>query len=214
MSYSLIKIDQSKLTELLDFAQYVYEHDSDKSYPEFKFTTDIDEAGKRKKYYSAFVLPAEFDNNNIRQAYAVVNETGELCAAVGVRRFEHWPCWSVAWILSPKNGLQFVHMFRKIMQLLTELHESLGFNEFLVTYPSSRESAYSKIMLPFRERYYTFVECTVSAKTRSPYAFIHTVMGQVLHPHDMNLRRYILRRPNTEPPSQGGAATRLAKTHD
>lgn len=214
MSYSLIKLDQSNLSELLDFAQRVYDTKNSDAYPEFKFTTDIDEAGKRKKYYSAFVLPAEFNNNNIRQAYTVIDANGNICAAVGVRRFEHWPCWSVAWLLSPNQGSQFIHVFRSIMKMLAELHESLGFNEFLVTYPTSREAAYSKIMLPFRERYYTFVECTLPAKTRSPYSFIHTVMGQVLHPHDMNLRRYILRRPNTEPLSQGGAATRLAKTHD
>lgn len=215
MSYSLIKLDQSRLEELLDFAQYVYANKSDNnSYPEFKITADIDDAGTRKKFYSAFVLPAEFENNNIRQAYAVVNEAGEFQAAVGVRRFEFWPCWSVSWLLSPKNGAQFIRMFRTIMHLLTEMHESIGFNEYFVTYPSSREAAYSKIMLPFRERYYTFVECTLPANTRSPYGFIHTLMGLGLHPHDMNLRRYILRRPNTEAPSEGGAATRLAKIDD
>jgi len=214
MPYSLITLDQSKLPLLLNFDQYVFSNKNINDYPDFRLTADIDDTEKRKRYYSAFVLPAKFENNNIRQAYAVVDERGKTWAAVGVRRFEHWPCWSVSWLLSAQSGIRFIHIFRTIMQLLCKLHESLGFNEFLVTYPSSREAVYSKIMLPFREKYYTFIECTLPAKTRSPYSFIHTLMGQVLHPYEMNLRRYILRRPNTDPPSRGGVATRLAKIRD
>jgi hypothetical protein len=39
-------------------------------------------------------------------------------------------------------------------------------------------------------------------------------MGFALHPHDMNLRRYILRRPNTEPASEGGTIIGREKIND
>lgn len=199
MPYRLIEINSDNLAPLLDFAEMIYQNiDADK-YPEFRFSTDIDDAGKRKKFYSAFALPSSFANYNIRQAFVLVNDDGEYIMAAGVTRFENWPSWSVAWVLSPRNNFKFIACFRELIDRLTLLHESIGFNEFFVTYPSSRESAYSKIMLPLRKKYYTFVECTVPAKERNPYGFIHSLMGQTLHPHDMNLRRYILRRENTEP---------------
>jgi hypothetical protein len=83
-------------------------------------------------------------------------------------------------------------------------------NEFYVTYPSSRESAYSKIMLPVRERYFTFIECVVPKNERHPYGLIHELMGGVLHTHEMSFRRYILRRANTEAPSAGGKHVSMA----
>jgi hypothetical protein len=199
MSYRLIEIDSDNLSSLLEFAELVYQNIDTDKYPEFRFSTDIDDAGKRKKFYKAFTLPSSFANHNIRQAFALVDDNGEYVIAAGVTRFENWPSWSVAWVLSPRNNFKFIACFRELMSQLACLHESIGFNEFFVTYPSSRESAYSKIMLPFREKYYTFVECTVPAKERSPYGFIYSLMGQTLHPHDMSLRRYILRRQNTDP---------------
>ena len=199
MSYRLIEINSDNLPSLLEFAELVYDNTDKDKYPEFRFSTDIDDAGKRRKFYSAFALPSSFANHNIRQAFALVDDSGKIIMAAGITRFEHWPSWSVAWVLSPRNNFKFIACFRMLMQELALLHESIGFNEFFVTYPSSRESAYSKIMMPFRETYYTFVECTIPAKQRSPYGFIHSLLGQTLHPHDMNLRRYILRRSNTEP---------------
>jgi hypothetical protein len=209
MSYSLIELGSDDLPNLLNFAEQVYQDKTLEKYPEFRFSTDVDDAGKRKKFFGAFVLPEHFANHNIRQAFALVDENGNYLAAAGVTRFEHWPSWAVSWLLSPAAGAKFIPLFRAIMQELCKRHEAIGFNEFFVTYPSSREAAYSKIMLPFREKYYTFVECSVAAKQRSPYSFIFSLMGQTLHPHEMNLRRYILRRANTEPASSGGTATRL-----
>ena len=97
------------------------------------------------------------------------------------------------------------------MEELCNIHESAGMNEFYVTYPTEREEAYSRIMLPFREKYYSFIEATIPNRTCSPYNLIHELMGQTLHPHDMNLRRYILRRADTEPASEGGVAKRKSK---
>jgi len=212
MQCSLVKLDSSKLESLINFNMSIYENAEADKYPDFKITNDINDDARAEKFFRAFIEPSDFNNYNIRQAYAVVDESGVYQAAVGVRRWDHMPSWSVSWLLSPMIGHRFIPLFRQTMELLCELHEAAGMNEFYVTYPSSRESAYSKIMLPFRERYYSFVECTVPAKTRSPYGFIHELMGGALHPHDMNLRRYILRRPNTEAPSEGGRAIRQKKT--
>ena len=209
MPGSLVPLTVEHLPALLEFATHIYENTEPDKYPDFRVSADVDDAGKNSKFFSAFLLPGEFNNSNIRQAYALMDSNGVYQAAVGVKRFSHLPSWSVAWLLSPRQGIYFISTFRQTMKLLFELHENAGMYEFYVSYPSTREAAYSKIMLPFRERYYSFVECTIPANTRSPYGFIHELMGQSLHPHDMNLRRYILRRPNTEAPSEGGKVTRL-----
>lgn len=200
----LIPLTMDHLNGLVDFAESIYADTDPDKYPDFRVSNDIDDEIKRQKFFKAFLLPSTFNDHNIRQAYALVDENGVYQAAIGVKRFSHTPSWSLSWLLSPRQGMRFIIVFRKIMELLFEIHEQVGITEFYVSYPSSRETAYSKIMLPFREKYYSFVECTIPANTRSPYGFIHELMGFSLHPHDMNLRRYILRRPNTEPASEGG----------
>ncbi len=211
MQYRLTPMTLDDLNDLVKFAEYIYENTDPEKYPDFKISNDIDDAEKRRKFFSAFMLPSEFNNYNIRQCYALVDEKGTYIAAVGVKRWGHMPSWSLSWLLSPMMGVKFIPIFRTIIEELCKVHEAAGMNEFYVSYPESRESAYSKIMLPFRENYYSFVECTIPANTRSHYSFIHELMGHALHPHDMNLRRYILRRPNTEPASEGGKITRRTK---
>ena len=208
MQYRLIPLTFNDLSGLVKFAEAIYENTDPDKYPDFKVSNDINDTEKRTKFFSAFMLPSEFNNYNIRQCYALVDENNTYIAAVGVKRWAHMPSWSLSWLLSPMMGARFIPLFRTIIEELCKVHEAAGMNEFYVSYPSSREPAYSKIMMPFREKYYSFVECTVEANTRSHYSFIHELMGHALHPHDMNLRRYILRRPNTEPASEGGQITR------
>lgn len=211
MQCGLKKLDINDLDLLVDFNLSIYENVDPNKYPDFKIANDISERAQAEKFFRAFLLPSSFNDFNIRQVYAVVDEDGIYQAAVGVRRWDHLPSWSVGWLLSPRKGHQFISIFRQTIELLCKVHEDAGMNEFFVSYPESREPAYSKIMLPFRERYYSFVECTVPAKERSPYGFIHELMGSTLHPHNMNLRRYILRRPNTEPSSEGGKHSKKNK---
>ena len=211
MPSSLIKLDISHIDKIVNYAMEIYNNADPDKYPDFKISADIDSDVKFKKFFSIFLLPCEFTNYNIRQAYALVNEAGEYEALVGVKRHDFLPSWSVSWLLSPKTGVKFIPTFRTIMEQLCVIHEAAGMNEFFVTYPTLREEAYSRIMLPFREKYYSFVEATIPAKTCSPYILIHDLMGQTLIPHDINLRRYILRRAGTEPASEGGIATRKSK---
>jgi hypothetical protein len=208
MSSRLIPLSIDNLDDLVKFALDIYENTDPDKYPDFKISNDINDKVKFTKFFMTFMRESHFVNYNIRQVYALADDDGNWIAAVGVRRYGHMPSWSISWLLSPRVGVKFIPTFREIIGELCKIHEEAGQNEFFVTYPTSREEAYSKIMLPFRENYYTFVECTVPAKTRSPYALIFELMGSTLHPHDMNLRRYILRRPNTDAPSEGGRAIR------
>ena len=205
----LNQLTNEDLPGLVGFAENIYANTDPDKYPDFKISDDIDTTVKRTKFFSIFVLPSSTINFDKRQAYAVINDAGEYVAAVGVRRWTHLPTWSLSWLLSPSAGMKFIPIFRKIVQGLCTLHEAAGINEFYVTYPANREAAYSKIMLPFRDRYYSFVECTIKADTRSNYSFVEELMGRTAHPHDMNLRRYILRRENTLPSSEGGTAIRI-----
>ena len=156
-----------------------------------------------------FLIPSDFNNHNIRKAFGLFKDDECICL-VGVRRWGHMPSWSISWLLSPSLGARFIPIFRILMKELCKFHEEAGMNEFYVTYPSSREAAYSKIMLPVRERYFTFTECVVPTNERHPYGLIHELMGGVLHPHEMSFRRYILRRENTEAPSAGGKHVSMA----
>ena len=211
MQSSLVPLTLDDLPGLVQFTEQIYLNSDPDKYPDFRISNDIDDESKRQKFFGAFLRPSEFNDHNIRQAYALVDEHGKYQAAVGVKRLAFMPSWSLSWLLSPMLGVKFIPVFREIVKELCKSHEAAGMNEFYVTYPTSREEAYSRIMLPLRERYYSFVECTVPANTRSPYAQIHELMGHTLNPHDMNLRRYILRRPNTEPASEGGKAIRKGK---
>ena len=154
MSNSLIRMTAEHLPGLVEFADHIYENTDPNKYPDFKISNDIDNTVKRTKFFSAFMLNPSFVDYDVRQCYAVVNESGEYLAAVGVKRWGHMPCWSLGWLLSPAVGMKFIPIFRTIVQELCAIHEAAGMNEFYVSYPTSRCAAYSKIMLPFRERYY------------------------------------------------------------
>lgn len=210
MSYNLKPLDEHDLDLMVTTAMAIYEGSDPDKYPDFKITNDVDRETRFKKFFKLFVMPSRFNNHNVRKAFGLFKDD-ECIALVGVRRWGHMPSWSISWLLSPSIGPRFIPMFRIIVAELCKFHEEAGMNEFYVTYPSDREAAYSRIMTPVRERYYTFVECTIPKNERHSYGFIHELMGGVLHPHDMSLRRYILRRENTEPLNAGGKVIRNKK---
>lgn len=211
MQYSIKPLDHDQLEVVTKLANEIYNGLDEDKYPDFRVGYDINAEENREKFFGMFMLPAHFIGFTQRRAYGVFDENNQLISAVGVRRYDHMPCWSLSWLLSPKIGAKFIPLFRFMVDELCKIHEAAGFNEFLVTYPANREEAYSRIMLFMRERYFTFVETTIPAKTVSQFGFIHELMGKTLHPHDMNLRRYILRRPDMTPASEGGQAKRKLK---
>lgn len=214
MQYSLNLLEHSSLPLIVELANEIYnsEHTTDDRYPKFQVGMLLDDSDNREKFFSMFVLPPQYAGFTQRRAYGVYDSNNVLIAAVGVRRYDHLPSWSISWLLSPKTGAKFIALFRYIVEQLCQIHEAAGMNELFVTYPAHREEAYSRIMLFMRERYFTFVETTISAKTLSPYKFIVELVGQTLQPYDVNVRRYILRRPDMTPASEGGQAKR--RQHD
>jgi hypothetical protein len=212
MQYHLKALEDTSLPMVLSLASEIYNGVDEDKYPDFRVGYDINAESNREKFFSMFMLSPAYIGFTQRRSYGVFDENETLIAAVGVRRYDHFPCWSLSWLLSPKIGARFIPLFRFIVDELCKIHEAAGINELLVTYPASREEAYSRIMLFMRERYFTFVETTVKEKTASPYEFIHELLGKTLHPHDMNLRRYIRRREDMTPASEGGQAKRKAKT--
>ena len=209
MPYTLKALEFSDLDSTVATALKIYENADPDKYPEFKITNDVDRATRFQKFFRMFLIPSEFNNHNIRKAFGLFKDDECICL-VGIRRWGHLPSWSISWLLSPSIGPRFIPIFRILIQELCDFHEAAGMNEFYVTYPSTREAAYSKIMLPVRERYFTFVECVVPKNERHPYGLIHELMGGTLHPHEMSFRRYILRRENTEAPSAGGKHVSMA----
>ena len=210
MPYTLKPLEFGDLDFTVETALKIYDNSDPDKYPDFKITNDVDRATRFQKFFRMFLIPSEFNNHNIRKAFGLFKDDECICL-VGVRRWGHLPSWSISWLLSPSIGARFIPIFRVLMKELCEFHEAAGMNEFYVTYPSNREAAYSKIMLPVRERYFTFIECVVPKNERHPYGFIHELMGGTLHPHDMTFRRYILRRDNTEAASAGGTHTKRAE---
>lgn len=202
------------LEQVTTLASSIYDHADPERYPEFRVGSDINAEKNREQFFSMFMLTPEYADFNQRRAFGVYDSEGIMIAAVGVRRYSHTPSWSLSWLLSPSLGARFIPLFRFIVNELCQIHERAGMNEFYVTYPAEREEAYSRIMLFMRERYFTFVECTLPAKTQSHYSLIRELMGFTVHPHDMNFRRYILRRSDMEPASEGGRAKRKKKVDE
>jgi hypothetical protein len=84
-------------------------------------------------------------------------------------------------------------------RFIVRFPSSLGINEWYVSSPGGREESYRKIMRFLRERYITWVECTIPAGTRSPWPVYHSMLGYAIHNFDVNLRRYVKRRERMEP---------------
>lgn len=194
-NYQLRPLSTTDLPEIEDYANKIYDN-AGETYPDFalNLSKNLSSRAQRAEFFRAFVMPATYHDFNIRQAY-MLTSNNEIISIVGVRRWTHWPSWSVSWLLSNGSG-GFIEEFRELIKQLCHIHESANMCEFYVGYPAARERAYSRIMLPFRQRYHTFVECTVTAGQRSPYQFIHQLLGERLYTHDMNVRRYILKRTN------------------
>jgi len=207
-AYELKQFNHTNLQQVLELADSIYDGVDPSKYPDFRVGFDIDQVKEREKFFRMFMLdPKKFKNFSQRACWGVY-KNNKLISAVGVRRLPHSPSWCFAWILSPSMGIKFVPMFREIVTELCNIHEAIGLNEFFLTYPEDREDPYSRIMLFLREKYYTFVEMTIPAKTLTHYSLVNELLGRTLHPHNMNFRRYILRRTDTEAPSEGGKAIR------
>jgi hypothetical protein len=151
------------------------------------------------RMFELFMVPESVKGHEWRKTLGVYDEDGNLVMAAGIRRMQHQPVWLLSYVLSTQKNIGMVRAFRSMIMFLCDYHENIGINEFAVASPSTREEGYRKIMRFLRERYITWVECTIPAGTRSPWPVYHSMIGYAIHDYDINLRRYVKRRDKMDP---------------
>lgn len=151
------------------------------------------------RMFELFLVPESQGGHEWRKTLGVFDADGNMIMAAGIRRMQHQPVWLLSFVLSSQKNVGMVRAFRDMIVFLCDYHEQIGINEFAVASPAGREESYRKIMRFLRERYITWVECTIPAGERSPWPIYHSMLGYAIHSYDVNLRRYIKRRDRMEP---------------
>ena len=146
------------------------------------------------RMFDFFLVPESVSGHEWRKTLGVFDDSGNLLMAAGIRRMQHQPVWLLSYVLSSQKNIGMVRAFRDMIIFLCDYHEQIGINEFAVASPVGREESYRKIMRFLRERYITWVECTIPAGERSPWSVYHSMLGYTIHNYDVNLRRYVKRR--------------------
>ena len=146
------------------------------------------------RMFELFLVPEDVGGHEWRRTLGVFDDNGQLIMVAGIRRMQHQPVWLLSFVLSSLKNIAMVRTFRDMIMHLCDFHENIGINEFAVASPAGREESYRKIMRFLRERYITWVECTIPAGERSPWPTYHSMLGFAIHSYDVNLRRYIKRR--------------------
>ena len=95
MQYSIRKLENSDLAAVIELAKQIYTIDVDDSkYPKFQVGLLLDDEENREKFFTLFMLPEHYKNFTQRQSYGIY-EDDVLISAVGVRRYDHMPCWEI-----------------------------------------------------------------------------------------------------------------------
>ena len=100
----------------------------------------------------------------------------------------------MVWLISDVQDAKFLKIWADMMKYLCQYFESKDLLEFWCVSPVSRERAWKRLMAPMRKTYWTFVETTIPANTRSDYSLYYNISGYTGYPYDINLRRYIKKR--------------------
>lgn len=145
-----------------------------------------------------FLVSEDVTGHEWRKTLGVFDENGNMLMVAGIRRMQHQPVWLLSYVLSSQKNIGMVRAFREMITFLCDYHESIGINEFAVASPAGREESYRKIMRFMRDRYVTWVECTIPAGERSPWPVFHSMLGYSIYNYDINLRRYVKRRDRME----------------
>lgn len=190
MHYNMKWMDVSELDEIKALSASSYANPKD-TYP-VALKPD-------SRMFELFMVPESVKGHEWRKTLGVYDEGGNLIMAAGIRRLQHQPVWLLSYVLSTQKNMGMVRAFRSMILFLCDYHENIGINEFAVASPSTREEGYRKIMRFLRERYITWVECTIPAGTRSPWPVYHSMIGYAIHDYDINLRRYVKRRDKMDP---------------
>ena len=185
MQYNMRWLDQDSLLDIHGLSAASYANPKD-TYP-VALKPD-------SRMFELFLVPDTVGGHEWRKTLGVFDQDGKLVMAAGIRRMQHQPVWLLSFVLSSLKSSAMVRAFRDMIMFLCDFHESIGINEFAVASPAGREEGYRKIMRFLRERYVTWVECTIPAGERSPWPVFHSMLGYAIHTYDVNLRRYVKRR--------------------
>mgnify|MGYP003343892865 FL=1 len=74
MSFNLKPLDENDINLMVSTAMKIYENSDPSKYPDFKITNDIDRETRFKKFFRLFVMPARFNNHNVRKAFGLFKD--------------------------------------------------------------------------------------------------------------------------------------------
>jgi hypothetical protein len=190
MQYHLKWIPHHDRNMVFDLAARVY------NTPKPSYPSLLNPDTKHHNPLHYFLVPDRVSNHQSRKILGVFSPDSKIpVMVVAVRTIDYTPSWMISWTISSLKNAAFCRAWQQSMNHLTDFFENTGLNEFYVVSPVSREAIYSRLMQPLRHRYWTFVETMVPSNQKSQYGLHWLIMGQQLYPYDINLRRYVLRRP-------------------
>ena len=193
MQYDIrwIRYDQKNL--IIELSKDIYEKNSKVSYsPNLNQAANPNEA--MPHVLDLFLIPPAYLGSDQRKIIGVFDENNQLVMATGVRCLLTNQAWVLSWTLSKIKDFSFKKVWQQHVQFACEYFENIGYKEFWTVSPVSRESAYRSLMLPMREKYWTFVEFTVPQHQRTDFSLYWSLMGNRSYPYDINIRRYIMKR--------------------
>lgn len=187
MQYTMRWLGQLDIEMLKGLSTAVYEHSKD-NYPASL------NASSPSQIFDLFLVPPEVIGSDQRRILGVFDHDHRLVLASGTRALNGMPAWLLSWTLSDIASAHFVDVWKSHLSVICSHYENIGYNEFYVISPSSREKAYRHIMKPMRQRYWTFVETSIPRNQKADHSLHWSLMGYGSYPYDINIRRYILKR--------------------
>lgn len=190
MGYNLKWLTYADADMIQSLSNQVY--NTDKSAYQTSLNTN------RSDIFNIFLTPSNVINANQRRILGVFDHNGQLVQVTGVRQLKSSPAWVLSLTLSNLRNYTFVKIWKMQLQFLCSYFEHMNYNEFYVTNPATLEETYRYVTKFMRQRYWTFVEATVPATTKAEFSLHYNILGYQSYSHDMNIRRYILKRDNND----------------
>lgn len=189
MQYNIRWLSYSEISLIKALAEEIYENGLETYGPNLH---------PKNTLYDLFLVPEEITGSNYRKVVGIFDDNQNLMFAMGVRQLYDIPAWNLGWVISKYKNLKFIAGFKATLTFVCEYFENIGCTEFYVVHPASKEKVYQYILKYMREKYWTFVQCSIPKHTKSQYSFYWAIMGYQLYQYDIMIRRYILKRPQND----------------
>ena len=186
MQYNIRWLDYTEQHQIKALSLRIYEN------PKNSYPLNLD--AKSSHLFSLFMVPPDAVGADTRKIAVVADEHGQIVVATGVRELSTMPAWLLSWTISEVSSAAFVKIWRDLLKFICAYFENRDINEFYVVNPAEREESYRRMTKFMRERYWTFVEKTITENQKSDYSLYNSFMGWSLYPYTINIRRYILKR--------------------